>query len=145
MRLAALRFASRAYTRATLGIIALSSLSALALAGCENRVSSTRQCLGNGSRTTTYERYTFDIEDGPALEVAGNCRVVLIDCVVRAPEGVRASESAVVEVRGGSLTATRGPAVSASGHARVSFSSTTVVGRVARSDAAQITGVAITP
>lgn len=125
--------------RVTLSLVALG-----ALAGCENRVSSTRQCLGNGSRTTTYERYTFDIEDGPALEVAGNCRVVLIDCVVRAPEGVRASESAVVEVRGGSLTATRGPAVSASGHARVSFSSTTVVGRVARSDGAQITGVAIT-
>lgn len=120
-------------------------LPSLSLAGCENRVSSTRQCLGNGSRTTTYERYTFDIETGPALEVAGNCRVVLIDCVIRAPEGVRASESAVVEVRGGTLTATRGIAVTASGQARVSFAATTVVGRVQRSDAAQVTGVAITP
>lgn len=119
----------------------LAALFASVLSACENRVSSTRQCLGNGSRTTTYERYTFDIDEGPALEVAGNCRVVLIDCVVRAPEGVRASESAIVEVRGGSLTATRGNAVTASGHARVSFAGTTVVGRVQRADSAQVDGI----
>lgn len=125
--------------------VALSLVALGALAGCENRVSSTRQCLGNGSRTTTYERYTFEIDEGPALEVAGNCRVVLVDCVIRAPEGVRASESAVVEMRGGTLTATRGNAVTASGQARVSFAATAVVGRVQRSDAAQVTGVAAAP
>lgn len=122
-------------------VTALASL-VLGLLACENRVSSTRQCLGNGSRTTTYERYTFDIDDGPALEVAGNCRVVLIDCNVRAPEGVRASESASVEVRGGTLTATGGTAVTASGRSRVSFVGTTVVGAVRRSESAQVTGLA---
>ncbi|MFO0557575.1 MAG: GrpB family protein [Polyangiales bacterium] len=114
---------------------------AMALVACENRVSSTRQCLGNGGRTTTYERYTFEIDEGPALEVAGNCRVVLVDCNVRAPEGVRASEGAIVEVRGGTFTATRGNAVTASGRARVSFTGTAVVGAVQRADSAEVTGI----
>jgi hypothetical protein len=114
---------------------------ALGLFACENRVSSTRQCLGDGSRTSTYERYTFEIDEGPALEVAGNCRVILIDCTIRAPEGIRASESAVVEMRGGSLTATRGPAVTASGRARVSFVAAAVTGAVRRAESAQVTGL----
>jgi len=68
--------------------------------------------------------------------------VILIDCVVRALEGIRASEGAVVEVRGGSLSATRGHAVMASGHACVSFAGTLVTGTIQRAHSAQVTGLA---
>lgn len=91
--------------------------------------------------TDNYDGYTFDVETGAAVEAAGNCHVVLTNCTIRAPEGIRASENAVVTVRGGSLTA-KGLAVNARGDARVSFEGTTVTGGVARSDNAQITGIA---
>jgi hypothetical protein len=107
------------------------------LASCSNRVSSTEQCLGNGSITSTFEDYTFDVDSGPALDVAGNCHVVLINCTIRAPEGIRAGEDAVVTVRGGSLTA-RGAAVRASGRAVITFDGTKVVGDVKAVDAARV-------
>jgi hypothetical protein len=110
------------------------------LVGCENKVSSTRQCLGNGSQTVSYDDYTFEVESGPALDVAGNCHVVLTNCAVRAPDGILAAEDAVVTMRGGSLTATRGVAVNASGRARVSFEGTQISGTLHKSGAAQITG-----
>jgi hypothetical protein len=114
----------------------------LAAAACENRVNSTEQCLGNGGTTSTFENYTFDVGSGPALDVAGNCHVVLVNCTVTAPEGIRAAENAVVTVRGGRLTGKSGVAVRASGHARVTFEGTQVTGEVKTTDAAQVTGAA---
>jgi hypothetical protein len=129
-------------TPAIRGAVALTVVVTLSfvLVGCENKVSSTRECLGSGSQTWNYDAYTFDVESGPALDVAGNCHVVLTNCTVRAPEGIRAAENAVVTMRGGSLTATNGVAVSASGNAHVSFEGTQVSGTLHRSGAAQIAG-----
>ncbi|MBK8261246.1 MAG: hypothetical protein IPK80_07870 [Nannocystis sp.] len=110
------------------------------LASC-NGVWTTEQCLGNGGTTSTFQNYTFEIESGPALDVAGNCHVVLIDCTIRAPMGIRAREDAVVTMRGGSLTATSGPAVSAAGRARVSFTGTQVSGEIQIADAARVDGL----
>ena len=113
----------------------------LLLAACENRVNTTRQCLGGGNVTSTYTDYTFNIEQGPAVEVAGNCHVVLDHCTIHAPEGIRATENATVTVVGGTLIA-RGAAVTASGNAKVSFEGTAVTGTIDRSGAALVTGLA---
>lgn len=113
----------------------------LALAmGCENRVNTTRQCLGSGGTTKTYSGYTFDIDEGPALLVGGNCEVILDHCVIHAPEGIRAQERAVVRILGGTLVA-RGAAVIASDAARVEFDGTAVTGTIERTDSATITGL----
>lgn len=128
-------------TRPTsLVLLGLVTLGPLVVSGCENHVSSTRQCLGGGGTTETYTNYTFDIETGPAVEVAGNCHVVLEHCTIRAPQGIRVSEGGRVTVVGGSLVA-REAAVIASDNARVSFDGTEVVGTIQRTGAATVSGV----
>ena len=117
------------------------AIALLLLAACENRVNTTRQCLGGGNVTSTYKDYTFNIEQGPAVDVAGNCHVVLDHCTIHAPEGIRAAENATVTVVGGTLIA-RGAAVTAAGNANVSFEGTAVTGTVDRSGAAGVTGLA---
>lgn len=47
----------------------------------------------------------FDVKDGPAVLVAHNCEVELIDCEIRAPVGVRMQNNAVVTVRRGKIVA----------------------------------------
>jgi hypothetical protein len=121
-------------------MVGLGLLVALGAAGCENRVSSTRECLGNGGISKEYDGYVFDVEEGPALDVGGNCHVVLTNCTVRAPEGIRAGEDAVVTVRGGSVTG-GAHAVVASGNARVTFEGTVVVGVVEKVGGAVVSGV----
>ncbi len=130
-------------TRPTsLFLVGLVTLGALVGPGCENHVSSTRQCLGGGGTTETYTNYTFDIETGPAVDVAGNCHVVLEHCTIRAPQGIRVSGGGQVTVVGGSLVA-REAAVIASDNARVSFDGTEVVGTIQRTGAATVSGVPI--
>jgi hypothetical protein len=108
--------------------------------GCENRVNATAQCLGNGSVTERYHKYTFNIETGPAVDVAGNCQVILTDCDVRAPIGIRASEGATVVVRGGNMIASE-MLVMLSGNARVIFENVRTKGRVSLQDAASVIGL----
>ncbi len=121
-------------------LLGLVTLGTLVVAGCENHVSSTRQCLGGGGTTETYANYTFDIETGPAVDVAGNCHVVLEHCTIHAPQGIRVSEGGRVTVVGGSLVG-REAAVIASDNARVSFDGTEVVGPIQRTGAATVSGV----
>ncbi len=128
-------------TRPTpLVLLGLLTLGPLVVSGCENHVSSTRQCLGGSGTTETYTNYTFDIETGPAVEVAGNCHVVLEHCTIRAPQGIRVSEGGRVTVVGGALVA-REAAVIASDNAHVSFDGTGVVGTILRTGAATVSGV----
>jgi hypothetical protein len=122
------------------GMVGLGLLVAVGAAGCENRVTSTRECLGNGGISTEYDDYVFEVDKGPALDVGGNCHVVLNNCTVRAPEGIRAGENAVVTVRGGSVTG-GARAVAASGNARVTFEGTVVVGAVEKVGGAVVSGV----
>lgn len=126
---------------ASCALIVLAVVAAPLLSACENRVTSTQQCLGNGSTTSTYTNYTFEVDDGPAVDVAGNCHVVLDHCTIHAPDGVRAAESAVVTIIGGTLVARRA-AVVASGNAKVAFRGTSVTGTVMRSGSAAVTGLA---
>lgn len=107
---------------------------------CENRVNRTRQCLGNGSITKRFDQYTFEIESGPALDVAGNCHIILDHCDVHAPIGIRATENAVVEVRGGSIIASD-KLVELSGNARVTFEQVQTQGQVSINGAATVVGL----
>jgi hypothetical protein len=106
-------------------------------AGCENRVNATQQCLGWGSVTERYRNTTFEIGSGPALDVAGNCHVILNGSVVRSPQGFRVREHGVIEMRGGSLTAGTW-AVDAAGDARVIFEGVQLSGEVRRADRAVV-------
>lgn len=121
-------------------LLGLVMLGALVVSGCEKHVSSTRQCLGGGGTTETYTNYTFDIETGPAVDVAGDCHVVLEHCTIHAPQGIRVRDRGRVTVVGGSLVA-REAAVIASDDARVSFDGTKVVGTIQRTGAATVSGV----
>lgn len=47
----------------------------------------------------------FDVKDGPAVLVAHNCEVELIDCEIRGPVGIRMQHNAVVMVRRGKIVA----------------------------------------
>lgn len=105
--------------------------------GCENRVHATQQCLGWGSVTETYRNDTFEVGSGPALDVAGNCHVILEGSTVRAPEGFRVREHGTVEMRGGSLT-TQHWAVDAAGDARVVLDGVRVSGEVRRAERAVV-------
>jgi hypothetical protein len=111
---------------------------------CEDRINTTAQCLGDGSITERYDRYTFSVADGPALDVAGNCQVILTECNVQAPIGVRASEGAVVTVRGGSMIASD-MLVVVSGNARVTFEDVKTQGRVSIKDGASVIGLTPAP
>ncbi len=113
----------------------------LCLFGCENRVSSTEQCLGRGGLTSTYEGYTFEVEEGPALSVAGNCTVVLVDCTVRAPEGIRVAEEGRVRMVGGTLRTMGGkPAVIVRDRGVVRIEGTVVNGEVRAEGEGRIEG-----
>jgi hypothetical protein len=107
---------------------------------CENRVNATAQCLGNGGVTERYHKYTFTVDDGPALDVGGNCQVILTDCNVKASIGIRASEHAVVIVRGGSMVASD-MLVSLTGNARVVFENAKTQGRISVKDQASVVGL----
>ena len=100
--------------------------------------------MGDGSITERYDRYTFSVADGPALDVAGNCQVILTECNVQAPIGIRASEGAVVTVRGGSMIASD-MLVVVSGNARVTFEDVKTQGRVSIKDGASVIGLTPAP
>jgi hypothetical protein len=110
-------------------------------AACKNEVYSTQQCLGNGSVTENYRHYTFTVQNGPAIDVAGNCSVILTDCTVTAPIGIRATENAVVTVRGGRMTG-KEHLVTASGNARIVFENVETQGQVSQTGSATVSGLA---
>lgn len=111
---------------------------------CENRVNATAQCLGNGGVTERYHQYTFTVEDGPALDVGGNCQVILTECNVKAAIGIRARENAVVIVRGGNMVASD-MLVVLTGNARVVFENAKTQGQLSVKDQASVVGLVPEP
>ena len=117
-----------------------SLLSMLCVVGCKNEVHATAQCLGNGSVTENYEGYAFSIQHGPALDVGGNCKVFLTNCTVTAPIGIRATENAVVTIRGGKMVG-REQLVLATGKARIVFENVETAGPVSVTGSANVSGL----
>jgi hypothetical protein len=99
-------------------------------------------CAGNDEITASDIKATFT--SGSAINASGNCKVTCKSCVIRAPQGIQASGNAQVVLVGGSVEGET--SISASANAKVDVrGDAKVVGSVAKSGNATITGVASPP
>ena len=83
---------------------------------------------------------TAKLASGTAIKAIGSCRLEIVDCTIEAPKGIDAMGTAIIVVKGGSVTSSE-LAANAMGTATITFEGTKVTGKTKTLGAgAKITG-----
>jgi glutamate synthase domain-containing protein 3 len=88
------------------------------------------ECVGN--RTMVIERVEVVVEDGPALIVAGNCNLRIVDSKLQGKVAIQASGNANIKIVGSTLKGKK-LAAALSGNVTVEAKATKVRGKVRKS------------